>query len=106
MMTGCTELIVHCFSHDYIHRKKSHYPPANHHASHLKNVLSPGPNHLLTTVADDPTLCLSPKHRWLGPGNRTFLEVDSIVVSWWIVAFCTGSTFQYVNVFAQNDPIH
>ena len=26
--------------------------------------------------------------RWLGPGNRTFLEVASMVVTWWIVAFC------------------
>ena len=25
--------------------------------------------------------------RWLQPGNRTFLEVASMVVSWWIVAF-------------------
>ena len=25
---------------------------------------------------------------WLGPGNGTFLEVASIVVTWWIVAFC------------------
>ena len=25
--------------------------------------------------------------RWLGPGNRLRLEVDSMVVSWWIVAF-------------------
>ena len=25
--------------------------------------------------------------RWLWPGNRTFLEVDSMVVTWWIVAF-------------------
>ena len=25
--------------------------------------------------------------RWLGPGNRTFLEVASMAVSWWIVAF-------------------
>ena len=25
--------------------------------------------------------------RWLGPGNRTFLEVASMVVTWWIVAF-------------------
>ena len=23
--------------------------------------------------------------RWLWPGNRTFLEVDSMVVSWWIL---------------------
>ena len=25
--------------------------------------------------------------RWLWPGNKVFLEVDSMVVSWWIVAF-------------------
>ena len=25
--------------------------------------------------------------RWLWPGNRTFLEVASMVVTWWIVAF-------------------
>ena len=24
--------------------------------------------------------------RWLWPGNKTFLEVDSMVVNWWIVA--------------------
>ena len=26
--------------------------------------------------------------RWLWPGHRTLLEVDTIVVSWWIVVFC------------------
>ena len=66
----------------------------------FKNVLFPGHNHLLTTGADGPTLSLSPSpfdnqcvtssapmvSRWLRPGNRTFLEVDSMVVSWWIVA--------------------
>ena len=25
---------------------------------------------------------------WLWPGNRTFLEVSSMVVTWWIVALC------------------
>ena len=25
--------------------------------------------------------------RWLSPDNRTFLEVHSVVVTWWIVAF-------------------
>ena len=34
----------------------SNYPPANHHAIHLKNVLFPGHNHLLTTDAGDQTL--------------------------------------------------
>ena len=27
---------------------------------------------------------------WLGPGNRSFLEVDSTVVNWWIVSFWCG----------------
>ena len=48
--------------------------------STLKNVLFPGHSHLLTTGAADPSLWLSPK-------------VDSMVVSWWIVAFfvqCEG----------------
>ena len=32
--------------------------------------------------------------RWLWPGNRTFLEVASIVVSWWIVAFLRYHVFK------------
>ena len=28
--------------------------------------------------------------RWIGPGNRTFLEVASKVVTWWIVAFLSS----------------
>ena len=62
-----------------------------------KNVLS-GHNHLLTTSVDDQTIQLSTEHqrvkgsalvvsRWLWPGNRTFSEVDSMVVNLWIVAF-------------------
>ena len=34
--------------------------------------------------------------RWLWPGNRTFLEVASMVVTWWIGAFfaqCWGLSF-------------
>ena len=27
--------------------------------------------------------------RWLWPGKRTFLKVFSMVIAWWIVAFCT-----------------
>ena len=26
--------------------------------------------------------------RWLWPGNGTFLEVASMVVTWWIMTFC------------------
>ena len=33
--------------------------------------------------------------RWLGPENRAFLEVDSLVVSWWIVAFCPVKQFVF-----------
>ena len=43
----------------YAHRttgQKSHYPPANHHASHIKKVLFLDHNHLLTTGADDTSL--------------------------------------------------
>ena len=32
-----------------------------------------------------PALVVS---RWLGHGNRTSLEVSSMVVTWWIAAFC------------------
>ena len=34
--------------------QKIHYPPANHHVIHLYKY--PGPNHQLSTGADDPTL--------------------------------------------------
>ena len=61
-----------------------------------KNVLYPGHNHLLTTSTYDPSLAdtraiikvLDHQCWWLWPLNRTFLEVDSMVVTWWIVAFC------------------
>ena len=31
--------------------------------------------------------CAPVASKWLWPGNRTFLEVASMVVTWWIVAF-------------------
>ena len=64
-----------------------------------KNVLFPAHDHLLTTGANDPSLAgarmvikvLGHPYWWLAwqlwPGNRTFLEVASMVVTWWIVAF-------------------
>ena len=64
-----------------------------------KNVIFPGHNHLLTINIDDPALWLFPEHQWvkgqsvpvvsrqLWPGNRTFLEVASMVVTWWIEGF-------------------
>ena len=45
------------------------------------NVLFPGHNHLLTTGANDLTLLFLPEHQ------RGHMEVDSMVVSWWIVSF-------------------
>ena len=50
---------------------------------------------VITTGADEPTLKLSPERQqvkghqylWLAGGNGTFLEMASMVVSWWIVAF-------------------
>ena len=64
-----------------------------------KHVLFPGHNHLLTTSANDWHFDYRPSTsewsviRWLWPGNRTILEVDSMVVSCWIVAFlrCVNS---------------
>ena len=33
--------------------------------------------------------------RWLWPGNRTFLEVASmVVITWWIVAFCAVTAYE------------
>ena len=58
----------------------------------LKNVLFPGPNHLLTTSADDLTLWLLPEcqrvkghqYWWLAGGY----DLARVVVTWWIVALC------------------
>ena len=68
-----------------------------------KNVLLPGHNHLLTTGTDDPLLAgalviikvLGHQHWWLDPGNRTFSEVASMVVTWWIVFFCMVFVAKY-----------
>ena len=71
-----------------------------------KNVLFPGPNHMLTTSADDPSLAGAQPiikvssapvvSRCLGPGSRTFLKVAGMVVTWWIVAFCAVMVFSKV----------
>ena len=60
-----------------------------------KNVLFPGHNHLLTTRTDDPSLAgaraiikvSGHQYWWLAGKNRTFLEVASMEVIWWIVIF-------------------
>ena len=42
---------------------------------------------------------------WLWPGNRTFLEVASIVVIWWIVAFFAQWLFSQGNRHLEHDKI-
>ena len=57
-------------------RKKTHYPPGNHHANHFLKCPIPGHNHLITTGTDDPSLAVSqviikvlgPQHQWLAGG--------------------------------------
>ena len=64
-----------------------------------KYVLFPSHNYLLTTSTDDPSLAgaraiikvSGHQYRWLAGGyelKRTFLEVASMVVTWWMVALC------------------
>ena len=81
--------------------KKSTFHQVNTMLATCKNVLFPGHNYLLTTGADDPTLMsaraparviikvLGHQHQWLAAGSDLeighFLEVASIVVTWWIV---------------------
>ena len=61
-----------------------------------KNVLIPGHNHLLTIGTNShwhsgdnqsEGSSVPVVSRWLGPGNRTFLEVANMVVTWCILAF-------------------
>ena len=64
-----------------------------------KNVLFLGHNHVLTTGTDDLSLAgawgdnqsvrssAPVVRRWFWHWNRIFLKVDSMVVTWWIVAF-------------------
>ena len=58
--------------------RKSHYPSGNRHLItrhwHSGNNQSVGSSVLVVS-------------RWLWPGNRTFMEVASMVVGWWILAF-------------------
>ena len=72
-----------------------------------RNVLFPGYNHLLTIDADDPSLVgarviisvgsSAPMvSRRLWPGNRACLEVASMVVSWWVVAFLCSARSLYI----------
>ena len=68
-----------------------------------KNVLFPGHNHLLTTDNQSEGSSVPVVSRWLWPGDRTFLELASMVVTWWRVAFCAqcwrehGKCFQHIH---------
>ena len=39
--------------------------------------------------------------RWLWPGNKTFSEVGSMVVTWWIVAFLCSASYHHVGLLCQ-----
>ena len=78
--------------------QKIHYPPTNHHASLFsKCPISRSITTMLTTGTDDPALSLLAERQWVKghqyrcrssvPGNMTFVEVASMVVSWWMVLF-------------------
>ena len=94
---------------DYTLCKKSTIHQVTTMLAISKIVLFPGHNHLLTTGTDDLTLWLSLERqrgegssvpvvtRWLWPGNRTFLEVASMVVTWWRMAFFAQCTFHFLN---------
>ena len=79
------------------HCTKSHNDQVTTMLATYKNVLFPGHNNLLTTSTDDPTLWLSSEchressvkvvRRRLWPGNRTFLEVASMVITYRILTF-------------------
>ena len=63
-----------------------------------ENVLFPGHNHLLTIGTGTPHFdnrviikVSCHQYWWLRPGNRTFLDVASMVVALWLVA-CLCST--------------
>ena len=70
-----------------------------------KNVLFPGHNHRCwwpdtLIIGQAPAKAAPVVSRWLWPGNRTFFEVDNMVVSWWIVLFfalCMYSLSQMLN---------
>ena len=73
-----------------------------------KNILFPGHIHLLSTGTDDPSLTgarviikvSGHQYQWLAGGydleTEHFLEVASMVVIWWIVAFFTQCALAYL----------
>ena len=73
---------------------------------------------VITTDANDPSTSLAGAQavikvsdhqyqwvisRWLWPGNRTFLEMATIVISWWMVAFGNKVDRRIINTEFQPD---
>ena len=96
----CLNTLGYKQNHTHVHeqmalRKKATIHQVTTMLATSKNVLFPGHNHLLTTGIEDPSFAgaraiikvSGHQYWWLGPRNRTFLEVASMVVTWWIVVF-------------------
>ena len=77
--------------------QKSHYPPGNQYAGSFGGCPVSGswrpadhpywwPDTLITNNESEGS-SVPVVSRWLWPGNGTFLEVASVVVTWWRVAF-------------------
>ena len=82
-----TELCSKCTKHSLLKKRTIHH--VTNMLATSKNVLFPGHNHCYWRSGNNQSVGLSAPvvSRWLWPGNRTFLEVASMVVTWCIVAF-------------------
>ena len=110
-----SKLSLCCIVGALITAQKSHYPPSNHHANHqywmtwhlaYRPSTSKGDNWSEGSSAPVAS-------RWLWPINRTCLEVASMVVTWWKMAFWCGA-YHAINriwlcvrdLFKQGKPLH
>ena len=81
--------------------QRSHCPPGNHWASYFLKCLVYWPFTRLCSGDNQSVWSSAPVvSRWLWPGNRTCLEVASMVVIWWILAFCAAYMKQAPSFFA------
>ena len=82
-------------------RKKATIHQVTTMLANSKKALFPGPIHLLTTGADDPTLCRMSASDRERPRNRTFSEVASMVVTWSIFFFPSENVIKFQIAFVR-----